>query len=237
MEGGKLGGQCIEQSWAKINKEQASSFRVAQKESRLVEELIKNKTVAIEKLQSVEGMMDVGCLGKLQKEVNELIAQEDIHLRQRAKTEWLKAGDRNSRYFHACIAQRRRNNKISCIIDEASVVHASEEKIEAAFIDYYRDLFSTSNPMGLEQCLNAVGQRVTPKMNDGLIGDFTREEIKRAVDQMAPFKSPGLDGFPVSFYQKNWREVEDEVCDAAIDFFWGGGGVGESHPHCFNSEN
>jgi hypothetical protein len=98
----------------------------------------------------VEGMMDVGCLGKLQKEVNELIAQEDIHLRQRAKTEWLKAGDRNSRYFHACIAQRRRNNKISCIIDEAGVVHASEEKIEAAFIDYYRDLFSTSNPMGLE---------------------------------------------------------------------------------------
>jgi hypothetical protein len=43
---------------------------------------------------------------------------------------------------------------------------------------------------------------------------------------MAPLKSPGPDGFPMSFYQKNWKEVGDEVCEAALNFFeWEGGGV------------
>jgi hypothetical protein len=117
----------------------------AMKESQPVEEMIKTKTYAIEKLQMEEGMIDVGALGKLQKEVNELIAQEDTHLRQRAKVEWLKAGDKNSKFFHACIAQRRRANQIGCITDETGAVFSSTETIKAAFINYFKGLFASSN--------------------------------------------------------------------------------------------
>jgi ribonuclease HI len=194
----------------------------ARKESRPVEEIIKKKTNAIEKLQAEEGIIDVGELGKLQKEVNELIAQEDTHLRQRAKVEWLKAGDKNSKFFHACIAQRRRSNQINCITDETGAVFSSTESIEATFINFFNGLFATSNPRGVVQSLNYLAQRVTPSMNERLLDEFTREEIRLAVDQMAPFKSPGPDGFPVSFYQKNWTEVGDEVCAAALNFFEGG---------------
>jgi hypothetical protein len=144
----------------------------------------------------------------------------------------LKAGDRNSKFFHACIAQRRRTNHISCIVDEAGVIHTSMEKIEAAFIDYYSGLFSASNPIGLEQCLDAIGRRVTLEMNEELLGEFTQEEIKQVVDQIAPFKSLGLDGFLVSFYQKNWTEVGDEICATVMNFF-GGGRLGQSVNHSF----
>jgi hypothetical protein len=115
--------------------------KCVRKESWPVEALITEKTCAIEKLQSVEGMINVEALGKLQKEVNELVAQEDTHLRQRAKIEWLKAGDNNSKFFHACTAQRKSANQISCITNDSGAVHSSIETIEAAFIDYYRGCF------------------------------------------------------------------------------------------------
>jgi hypothetical protein len=44
---------------------------------------------------------------------------------------------------------------------------------------------------------------------------------------MVPLKSLGPDGFPMSFYQKNWKGVGDEVCEVALNFFeWGEGGGG-----------
>lgn len=38
-------------------------------------------------------------------ELNALLEEEDLKWRQRAKENWLKFGDRNSKYFHACANQ------------------------------------------------------------------------------------------------------------------------------------
>jgi hypothetical protein len=39
----------------------------------------------------------------------------------------------------------------------------------------------------------------------------SREEIKRAVFSMHPWKAPGPDGFPAGFYQKSWDTVGETV--------------------------
>jgi hypothetical protein len=44
------------------------------------------------------------------------------------------------------------------------------------------------------------------------------EEVDQTLGQMHPFKSPGLDGFGASFYQKHWQIVGDEVRKAVLDF-------------------
>lgn len=59
---------------------------------RPVEGIINSKTYEIAQLQAGEGILDVKKLGQLQKEVKVLIAQDELHLRQRAKMEWLKGG-------------------------------------------------------------------------------------------------------------------------------------------------
>jgi hypothetical protein len=44
-------------------------------------------------------------------------------------------------------------------------------------------------------------------MNNILTADFTREEVKNALDQMAPNKTPSPDGFTAGFYQQHWDMV------------------------------
>ena len=38
-----------------------------------------------------------------------------------------------------------------------------------------------------------------------------KEEIKRAMFEMAPFKAPGVDGLHAGFYQNLWDIVDDSV--------------------------
>ena len=40
---------------------------------------------------------------------------------------------------------------------------------------------------------------------------FTKEEVKRALFGMAPFKSPGNDGLHVGFFQKSWAIVGESL--------------------------
>ena len=49
--------------------------------------------------------------------------------------------------------------------------------------------------------------------------DFSADEIKEAVFQMAPTKAPRPDGMNTFFYQKFWHIVVDNVVSAILDFF------------------
>jgi hypothetical protein len=60
---------------------------------------------------------------------------------------------------------------------------------------------------------------VTASMRDGLLADFTKEEIHEALKSMPPQKAPGPDGYMADFYQFRWDMVGEEVCDAALHFF------------------
>jgi hypothetical protein len=192
---------------------------MAKTNRRPLEELIEVKTQEIERKQEKEGWWDIDRYGQLQREVNSLIEQDDIYLRQRAKIEWLEKGDRNSKFFHACINQRRRANGIHSIADESGRVFSDPEEIEDAFVSYFRALFVSSNPRNIGGCLATLVPSVTPEMNQELTREVTKEEIHDALQQMAPLKSPGPDGFPVCFYQNNWKEVGEEVCNAILKFF------------------
>ena len=49
--------------------------------------------------------------------------------------------------------------------------------------------------------------------------DFSADEIKEAVFQMAPTKAPGPDGMNAFFHQTFWHIVVDNVVSAILDFF------------------
>lgn len=52
---------------------------------------------------------------KLIEKINELLFQEEIWIKQWSRVQWLRAGDRNTSFFHVCAAHRKRQNKITTL--------------------------------------------------------------------------------------------------------------------------
>jgi hypothetical protein len=59
-------------------------------------------------------------------------------------------------------------------------------------------------------------------MNEMLGAEFTREEVKEALDSMGDLKAPGADGMPVVFYKKFWSLVGDQVVSEVLQVLRGG---------------
>jgi hypothetical protein len=156
---------------------------------------------------------------RLKKDLRGLLEQEDLKWRQRAKEEWLRYGDRNSKFFHACATQRSKRNHIQQIFNKEGCQCDTQETIEAAFLAYFQELFLAEENIEVEPCIRFLDSRVTPMMNQRLTAAVTMEEISSALNRMAALKAPGLDGFPACFYQNNWGTVHKEVCDAVTIFF------------------
>ena len=58
------------------------------------------------------------------------------------------------------------------------------------------------------------------KEQNKLLGSIPKEdEIFKVICSLGGDKAPGLDGFPMFFFQKSWKLIEKDVCDAVKEFF------------------
>jgi hypothetical protein len=88
------------------------------KEVGNINEKIQAKTRELEQEQCREEGRSEEHEKTLKEEINILLEQEYDRWRQRAKEKWLKNGDKNTKYFHACVNQRRWSNQILQIQNE-----------------------------------------------------------------------------------------------------------------------
>lgn len=69
---------------------------------------------------------------------------------------WLKDGDRNTKFFHNKANQRAKVNNIKKIKDENGVWWKGEEQVERVLINYFDDLFSSSNLSNIVETCEVV---------------------------------------------------------------------------------
>jgi hypothetical protein len=182
----------------------------------VLERDIQEKSNQLQYMQEVEGVPDIDALKKLRIEHMVLKDQEDLVWRRRAREDWLKYGDRNTKFFHASTKQKRQANHMEKIQDEEGKSWGTQEDIGRVFTEYYRCLFTSEGAMEVRRCIRAVSNRVSEEANRSLLSDFSGEEISKVVHQMAPCKAPGPDGFTVDFYQKHWATIGSEVCNLVL---------------------
>ncbi|KAF5481633.1 hypothetical protein F2P56_002271 [Juglans regia] len=86
-------------------------------------------------------------ISKLELEVWE--KREKARLAQIVKKKWLKEGDKNSKFFHAVVNQRRRSSVISQMVLENGTVLSSPEAVHAGAVEYFREFLS--EPMEMDR--------------------------------------------------------------------------------------
>lgn len=161
-----------------------------------------------------------------------LINNYKLSWKQRAKQNWYRLGDRNTKYFHSWAQQRKKVNSISNIMDGDRRLWRKNGDISKVFLKYYEDLFTTQRPSGVEDCLLTVNTCVMDEMNSTLLQPFTHDEVSAALHSMHPTKSPLPDGISTSFYQQAWDTIGDEVTNSVLSFLNGG-----SFDHSINATN
>jgi exonuclease III len=192
-----------------------------QKSKPPTEKYIKEKTTELAKIQEEANPLKMHVEKEIREEIHTLLEQEEIKWKQRAKEDWLRDGDRNTKYFHACANHRQRKNRIDHIEDRLGRECEDATSVEKAFVEYFKFLFTSSNAHDTSECTDAIEGRLTESMKAGLTAIYTEDEIHRALMQMAPVKAPGPDDFSADFYQQQWSTVGLEVCKVVLHFLNG----------------
>ena len=92
----------------------------------------------------------------LKVELRELLIKEEKLWQQCSKLHWLKEGDQNTHYFHGKASQRCRKNCIKRLRNQNGEWVDGDDQIAQLFIDYYSELFATSNPTQLVEVLENI---------------------------------------------------------------------------------
>ena len=131
--------------------------------------------------------------------------------KQRARNTWLKEGDRNTAYFHCRANQWNKRNLILGLEDDNGVWVEDEADLGGVVEGYFKNIFSTSNPSGLDRILNGIPYPGNVEVDPCVGGEFQAFEVKQALDQMTPNVAPGPNGMSPIFYKSFWHIVGEDV--------------------------
>ncbi|XP_074308855.1 uncharacterized protein LOC141643553 [Silene latifolia] len=160
---------------------------------------------------------------EIKTRIAKLIKQEELFWRQRSRVIWLKEGDRNTAYFHRKARQRKQKNHIKFIINDQGRKVETQEGIKKVAVDYFTQLFASSEPVLMEDDFRGVEGRVTGDMNQSLKEPYTGADVLDALNQMHPQKAPGPDGMNALFFQTYWHIVGASVIKGCLAILNGDG--------------
>lgn len=111
-----------------------------------------NSAVKIQKLkEEMEMLRDRGqqrdweAWDKLKGQLDIAYKEDDMFCSQKARVQWLDEGDKNTKFFHASVMQRRQNNRIDHLERRAGDFCRNKDEIVAEISDFYEHLFRSED--------------------------------------------------------------------------------------------
>ena len=139
-----------------------------------------------------------------QLKMNNSFKQEEEHLKLKSRSLWLKAGDKNSSFFHHQCRARLSINHISKIIDDEGVIIKGQDLLKQLASRNFQLLFQDDGCSDEEvssKFLNNVPSLFSIEDNFDLMNPFSEMEIVEVIWAMESDKAPGPDGFSIHFYK------------------------------------
>ncbi|XP_056173433.1 uncharacterized protein LOC130139772 [Syzygium oleosum] len=157
----------------------------------------------------------------IKEHIENLWRQEELYWGMRSRINWLKWGDRNTKYFHATTVQRRQRNKISMLkVDDYWC--REPDALKQHIASFYQSLYESVGNRNFQPILDQCPPLAQEGMNEALEAPVTLEEVKKAVFQLGATKAPGPDGMNGQFYHHHWEDIQHDLHLLVSNFFISG---------------
>ncbi|KAL9681934.1 hypothetical protein QQ045_013726 [Rhodiola kirilowii] len=158
---------------------------------------------------------------KLQSELDEWLAREELLWKQRSIVDWLREGDSNTIFFHSRASQRRKKNSIERIRGNNNSWITDEIGICKEAVRHFSSILRSTSPTGNPEwriSMAVVNSSVSADRAAFLCSNFSRMEIQNTMFQIGSTKAPGPDGFSALFFHENWNLVKEDIFQCALGF-------------------
>jgi hypothetical protein len=156
----------------------------------------------------------------LETERNQLLQKEETIWKQQCRTNWLKSGDLNTKFFHNYASYCRSKNYIWEIVDAEGSCHRGQPALKSTAVNYFKPFFEANSSANLQTSVFVASLYTrTVTEEDSLLVDCpcTLPEILTALKYFSKDKSPGPDGWTVEFYLHFFYLVGPDLLELVED--------------------
>ena len=142
-----------------------------------VDREIKDRQLKLQQIQdSIHTVEDVRQEKELRLELEYLMDKEEIIWTQKARSNWITQGDRNTKYFQTLVKQRRARNRILQLRKTNGNLTEDLSEIESMLLDHFKDQFKENDTKSLPQLIKELASLLISK-----IDHHKKEELERPV--------------------------------------------------------
>ncbi|XP_060170802.1 uncharacterized protein LOC132601754 [Lycium barbarum] len=129
---------------------------------------------------------------------------QESAMKQKARVNWLKLGDSNTTYFHACLRNRMAQNHIRSLTTNDGRLIQTDAQVQEEVVGFYKQSLGTAAshlPIVRTEVMQQ-GRVLSRDQQLILVENVTIPEIVEAVMDIEDNKAPGSDGYNAFFYKK-----------------------------------
>ncbi|KAI9074716.1 hypothetical protein K1719_043306 [Acacia pycnantha] len=121
-------------------------------------------------------------------QIEEAWNNEEVYWWQRSQITWLNSGDKNTKFFHTSVIQRRRRNKAIRLKDVNGCWLEDRADINKSLSAFYQDLFQSEGYRDMDQVLSYVKEVISNEDNTQLTSPISTREIEERSFRLAATK-------------------------------------------------
>lgn len=156
-------------------------------------------------------------MAKLIREKENILGHIEEDWRQKSRATWLKAGDRNTRFFHRFSSQRMLTNSIWEAKGDVDAPVFDDFSIKDSVTKHFYGVYSKTKEPGLLhqlEVLNNFPRYFNCEEANRIERPVTRDEVFRTLKLCCVDKSLGPDGWTLEFYLFFFDMLGDELTEA-----------------------
>ncbi|XP_019223582.1 PREDICTED: uncharacterized protein LOC109205329 [Nicotiana attenuata] len=138
---------------------------------------------------------------KTKMELAKWMEVEESIMKQKARVKWLKEGDSNNTYFHACVKNRHARNHIGRLTNNEGHILQNTKEVGEEILQFYKTVLGTAASALRVVNPDVIKSGIMMYRNQQmlLLKPVTKEEVQTALKGIDDSKTPGCDGYNAYF--------------------------------------